>query len=137
MLKTVTVQELRNFMAARETDLVIAPHSSPCELILRGQFNGYGDFFSVGFSGVEYIDLANGITVCDVRLMQAEDAFSSLNKWSWLKGLVSGPALVLRTAESESWEQARPDQLFLVVANQIELSSGSDWERECARLNLS
>jgi len=117
---------VRDFCSGREVDLVIAPPPTPFALGLHGEFDGYGDFFSLLFRDVEYVELAGGFTVGDLVMVDGIDSLSLLTpKWSRLVGLYSGPAVAFRTADTQAWNG--DDQLFLVIANQIRCEPGRDW----------
>jgi hypothetical protein len=95
----------------------------------RGQFGDHGHFFSTLAQDVEYLDAPGGLTIGDLLLTTDIDAVSAMTpRWSFLRGLFSGPMLVIRTADSEDWASARPHDLYLIVANVLRFQPGPDWE---------
>ncbi len=119
---------VRAFTQRREVDLVLATPRPPFSLCLRGQFDGYSHFFSIFAADVEYLEIAGGATVGDMRLLpDVREVRSVVARWDELLAAVSGPALVLRGADADSWESASSNQLFLVVANRIVFEGGPDW----------
>jgi hypothetical protein len=126
---SVPFESVRALCKAREIDLVLSHPPSPYVLSWRAQFSDYGHFFSIMVQGVEYLDVLGGFTVGDLRLTTDIDAVSAITaRWSFLKGLVSGPMLVIRTADADDWPSARPQDLYLVVANFLQFWPGPDWE---------
>lgn len=124
----VSFDAIRTLCTRREVDLVLASPPTPYTLCLRGQFDGHGDFFSILMQDVEYIELAGGITVGDIMMTTEISAAPQMaQKWDALKSTYSGPAILIRSADSDSWESARPHDLFIVVANNIVCHAGVDW----------
>jgi hypothetical protein len=117
---------VREFCMSREVDLVVAPSQTPLTLRLHGEFDGYGDFFSLVFRDVEFMELAGGFTVGDLVAVDDVQALVDLApKWAHLIGLYSGPAVAFRTADTQAWDMT--SQMFVVVANRIECYAGRDW----------
>jgi hypothetical protein len=124
----VSSEAIRLFCRSREVDLVLQPAKPPCMLRLHGQFDGYGDFFDILTTDVDYIELADGVTVGDLRLVESVGALAGLSaKWRPLEEFYSGVALAIRSADSGGWASARPEHLFVVIAGQIEFKPGRDW----------
>ncbi len=92
---------------------------------MHGEHDGHGDFFSVLVRDVEYIALAGGLTVGDLVLADVISLAALTPRWSWLVGDVSGAALALRPAYTESFAEAR--DTFVVVAGEIVFRPGQDW----------
>ena len=105
----------------------LSPSRTPFSLCLHAEFDGYGDFFSLLFCDVEYVELAGGFTVGDLVMADVHSLSLRTPKWSRLVGLYSWPAVAFRTADAHAWN--RDDQAFLVVANQIRCEPGRDWPR--------
>ncbi|MCX5747481.1 MAG: hypothetical protein NT062_33875 [Proteobacteria bacterium] len=117
---------VRKFCSGREVDLVIAPSSTKFGLCLHGEFDGYGDFFSLLFGDVEYVELAGGFTVGELVMVDDVASLALLTpKWARLVGLYAGPTVAFRTADTQGWDGL--DQMFVVVANQIRCEPGRDW----------
>jgi hypothetical protein len=122
----IDFEAVRTFCASREVDLVLAPPSPPFVLCLHGQFDGYGDFFSILVKDVEFVELAGGFTVGDMLMAtELRSLAAVVPRWSRLAGVYSGPALAFRTADSSSWSS--DCDAFIVVANHIEWRAGKDW----------
>ncbi|HEX3764219.1 MAG TPA: hypothetical protein VHW23_36245 [Kofleriaceae bacterium] len=125
----VSLESIRALCTAREVDLVLAPPPAPYVVSWRAQFSDHGHFFSILVQDVEYLDMPGGLTVGDLRLTTDVDAVAAMTpRWSFLRGLYSGPMLVIRTADADDWPGARPQDLSLVVANTIVFQAGPDWE---------
>lgn len=128
--RELSFESVKSLIAQREVDLVLRTPPPPYVLCLRAQFDGHGDFFSILVSDVEFAEVPGGLTVGDMMMLpQAESALSLSKKWDEIRGTVSGPALILRTADAESWEDAKASHLFLVVANRVVFQAGADWDR--------
>jgi DNA-binding transcriptional LysR family regulator len=122
------VDDVRQLLRQREVDLVLARAPEPHELRLHAEFDGYGDFFSVLASDVEYLDLPGRMTVADLRLVQdLREAAAVATKWGMLIGRYSGPAIILRSVDANTWQSATPGDLGILVANRIEIQPGADW----------
>ncbi len=127
-------ESVRKCCMAREVDLALSSSPPQFTLHLRGHYNGYGDFFSILAEDVEYLDLAGGITVGDLLMMESvRDLAPLAAKWVFIRVKYSGPALVIRSADSGSWEDVRPQDLFVVVAGTFAFREGADFERATAR----
>lgn len=100
----------------------------PAPLCLRGQFDEYGDYFSIVATDVEYLELAGTITVGDLMMGQLKEIAGAIPKWAALGEMYSGPALAIRSADSNDWQNASSRDLFLLVANHIALVPGKDWQ---------
>jgi len=121
-----TFNDLAAFCRAREVDLVIVTSPAPFVLCLHGEFDGYGDFFSILAKDIEYVELSAGFTVGDLRLVDQTTELAALSpKWSRLSELYSGSALAFRAADALQWGTDRHD--FVIVANHIEWRPGRDW----------
>lgn len=122
----IELNDIRNLCKLREVDLVITPPIASFTLTLRGEFDGYGDFFRIAARDVEYVDLARGVTVGDLVLAMDLAQVTQLSpKWSQLGRIYSGMALAIRAADAEDWGTGHHD--FLIVASGFELHPGSDW----------
>jgi hypothetical protein len=122
-------ENIRALCRQREVDLVMTTPPAPYVLCLHGQFDGHGDFFSILLRDVEYVELSGGVTVGDMlQTANIAEVSRMAEKWSQLAEAYSGPAIVIRSADSENWESARPQDLFLVVANDIMCRAGADFE---------
>lgn len=135
-MRSLTFDDVNSFVKLREIDLALAPARAPYGIALHAEFNGYADFFSILAADIEYIDYIEGVTIAELkRIPSFSEATSMAPKWKWLKGAVSAPALIIRGADSSSWEDAGDGQLFVIVANRLEFEKGADWESVIARLS--
>lgn len=123
----IAFEDVRLLCTRREVDLVLYGGRPPYELCLRGQFDNYGDYFSVLARGVEYVELASGIPVGDMLMTDATDLPRVAGKWQHLRGQYSGSALVVLSADADGWDSAGPHDLFVVIANLIEVEAGTQW----------
>lgn len=123
----VTLTDIKRAIAAREIDLRLAAAPEPYSLCIKGEFDHYAHFFTILLRDVEYLDIAGGFTVGDIEMTDATKAAEVAPKWRRLTGLYSGPTLLIRSADSESWESATSSELFAAVANTIEFEPGPDW----------
>jgi hypothetical protein len=124
----ISFESIREFCTRREVDIMLTASTGTSELCFRGSFDGHGDFFSILATTVEYVDIAGGFTVGDMLMPgQLAEAIQLTAKWQSLSGLYSGPSIVVRSAASDGWTTARPQDLFLVVANHFEFIAGVDW----------
>lgn len=104
--------------------MIPPPH--PCLVCLHGEFDGYGDFFTILAYDVEYIEIPGRITVGDVILHERFAEFAAVSsKWAGFAGVYSGKALACRTADTADWESHAG--VFVVVARDFEMRGGRDW----------
>src|SRR5262245_27479472 len=123
-------EEIRAFCASREVDLAVSPPPHSSVLCLRAQFDRQGHFFSILARDPEYIEVCGEVTVGDLMMVNDINAVSQLSaKWGWLKGEYSGLGVVIRRADADRWENARPNDLFVIIANHIAFMAGDDWGR--------
>lgn len=128
-VRRVSLEEVRSLCRNNQVDLVLASPSAPHVLCLHGEFDGYGDFFSIQVGELEYADVAGGCSVGDILALDSMAAVSSVvAKWRELECEYSGRALLIRSAYSASWVDAEEKDLFLVVANEFLSTAGSDWD---------
>ena len=123
----ITIEEIMTFCQSREVDLVLRSADAPHQLCLHGEFDGYGDLFSILVGGVEYIDVAGGFPVGGIQEMSFSDAQFIAPKWANLAGEYSGRCLVIWNANAAMLRASPDKHRYLVVANDIEIESGHDW----------
>jgi hypothetical protein len=129
MNQELDFDSIRALCAAREIDIVMSSPPPGYVLCLRGQFDGAGEFFYILAADVEYAELAGGITVGDLFLGTDIPTIAAIvPKWQSLKGVYSGPALAIRSADCDDWVTAVPHGVYLLVANRIEFRRGADWK---------
>ena len=123
---TITIEQIRAICRQREIDLVVTVPPRSFVLSLHGEFDGYGDYFSILVADLEYVDLTGNLTVGDLYLTHEIEEVSRLNpKWAHIAANYSGRALVLRSANADSWQSAQPQDLFLVIANTFSFRAGT------------
>lgn len=127
--ETISLDSIREFCATREVDLVMCSPPPPFTVCMRGEFDAYGDFFSILARDVEYVDLAGGLTVGDLVLVEIATLSRTTQKWRDVGTAYSGQALLIRSADAETWEAAKPLDLHLVVAGELIFEKGKDWDR--------
>lgn len=133
-MNLLNVEDVQSFCKSREVDIVLAPPPPSFVLCLHGQFDGYGDFFSLVARDVEYVDIAAGFTVGDLRSVNEVRELGALSaKWSRLASLYSGPAVAFRSANVPDW--GVDGESFVLVANTLEWLAGRDWSGK-ARLSI-
>jgi hypothetical protein len=126
----VTAAEVVRFCAQREVDLRLRGGQSPFTVDLHGEFDGYGDFFSILCADVEYVDCPGVFTIGGLIFVQdCREVLSQQEKWrGWLDSC-SGPGFAMWEAGEENLRTARASSAYVVVANRIVLRSGADWEK--------
>lgn len=128
VVRTLPFEEVRAFCQGREVELILVTPSSPFDLCLHAEYDGYGDFFRVDCEEVNYVDLAGGMTVGDVQLLSnVGELVDTFPKWRFVAGKYDGTPLVLLDGDAEGWEVASDDQLFLILAADIIFRPGVHW----------
>jgi hypothetical protein len=126
----ILIADLGRLIAHREVDIVLATPVAPYVLHIHGEYDGYGDLFSILAADVEYVDFPGGMTVAEILpFSSAANALLRAPKWRGLRGGISAQALVFRSADAASWDLATDGQLALVVADRISIFAGQDWAR--------
>jgi hypothetical protein len=123
---SIGIVDIARYCTTREVDLVLRRAEPPFVIRLLGEFDGYGDFFAIDVAEIEYLDLAGGITVAGMRLLDFSTARSLCSKWQALGDAYSGQSLVI-WSDSDELEQASDSSRFLVVAGQVVCHRGKDW----------
>lgn len=116
---TLSIEQVRDFVQSREVELVLAPPSGDAELFLKASYDGQGFFFGLAFHEVDYVCIPGGVEVRRVFLGQLDVLGKQFDEFRSLIGLYSGPALVIESDEG--------GERYLVVADRIEITKGSDW----------
>jgi len=133
MVETLTFAQIAALCSSREVDLVLAAPPTGFTLCLRGELDG-SNFFTMSARDVEYVDLAGGLTVGDMRMTSELSSLATLaSKWAHVAASFSGPAIVIRSADSEAWETARAQDLQLIVANEWRFCALDGWRRAVGR----
>ncbi|MCA9679312.1 MAG: hypothetical protein H6708_03105 [Kofleriaceae bacterium] len=121
------LDDVRAFCRGREVDLVMVSPPAPFTVCLHGEFDGYGDFFSLVARDVEYVDLPGGFPLGEMRDVSQVSAMVELSpKWTGLAELHSGPAVAFRSADARDWGTGCCDHL--IIANHLEWRAGRDWK---------
>jgi len=126
--EVIQITQIREACRRREVDLVVSPPLPGFVLSLHGEFDGYGDFFSILASDVDYVEVAGGIPIGDLVLLSDLGELARFTKnWHWLRDRYSGQALILRSADSADWANASHADTFILVASTIVCYAGRDW----------
>jgi hypothetical protein len=129
MIERIPIETLRAFCSSREIDLTLVSPPQGYVVAFHGEYDGYGDFFTIAMRGVEYLDVAGGITIGDLVLAsQVREVGELALKWRGLGRRYSGSALAMRSAEADAWGTASQDGMYLVVASEIVIMPGEDWK---------
>jgi hypothetical protein len=123
----LAIGDVRDFCRSRDVDLVLVPPPHPFTLCFRGEFDGYGDFFRLVATDVEYVEMASGFTVGDIVSTEAAKLGALRSSWARLVGKYSGPAIAFRTVDTDTWETE--GGAFVIVANRFEWHAGPGWSR--------
>lgn len=119
-------QAIRDFCASRLVDLRLIRPPDGFTLALHGEFDGYGDFFTLVARDIEYVDLPGGFPFGElVFTHDVRDLEALAPKWATLSQDYSGPAVAFRSADASSWGSDR--YCFAVIANTLEWRAGRDW----------
>jgi hypothetical protein len=129
-MAALSVDDLDRFCRRRVVDLVWRAGDSRRPLVLHGEFDGYGDFFSIWLGDIEYVSLANGFVVGGMTLGSFGDFCASEPQWRGLRQYYSGPALVFTADGRDVGAPGETGEIvkFVVVANVIECVAGRDWD---------
>lgn len=127
MMSRSEIVALNLLVVARPTDLVL--RAVDRGLLFHGEFDGYGDFFSLHLGEVEYIDAPGTFPVGGFRLATVLEASQMEDKWRFLHTDYSGQALVMWNADAPTFEEATSSQRYLVLSEELELRRGSDCVR--------
>jgi len=117
--------DVQAFCRRREVDLVLGRADPAHELRLHAELDGYGDFFSILANDVAFMELPASFTVGGLEL--TTNAASFAPKWAHIPRLYPGQALVMCTADAGAFEGAAPEDLFILVADEIAFVRGDDW----------
>lgn len=124
---TPTVASVDQFVRQREVEISIAS-AGRYRLTLHGEYEGYGDFFTIELDDVEYIDVASCFVAGGVRQLDIRDAELLRPKWRGLSREWGGVVLVFWGAGYDGPEAAPDTSAFLVIAGRIRVEPGADWQ---------
>ncbi len=123
----LSMTDVARVAGIRELELVLTGSSTNL-ISLHGEYEGTGDFFSISFWDIEYIEIAGLFVLGGVREGSCE-AFSQMKlKWARLRSDYSGKAVAFWSADAASLETAMDNECFLIVCNRLSVTPGSDWE---------
>jgi hypothetical protein len=124
------IRGLCGLVRAREIELGLPPAPPAYSLCLHGEFDGYGDYFSVLVAGVRYIEFSPGIVVGEMLFAaDARELLGRFPRWKALAAEFAEQALVVLPAEDTL--KAPSDSLgqAIVVAERIDVVEGKDWAK--------
>jgi hypothetical protein len=124
----LSVAEISNFCKTREVEIRLQRAPAPYTLTLHGEYDGYGDFFSIHLADIEFIDIAGGFSVSgisEIGDLSAAATFSE--RWNVLRGQYSPPAIVFLVAGREDPNIRGQTGEYIVIANSIVCNAGKDW----------
>lgn len=126
----LTCVDIAAFCASREVDLVFRGASPPLSFVLHGEFDGYGDFFTIEVGDVEYVDCPGTFAVRELRLLEDRRTLGELAaKWQRVGEEYGAPTLVMRSDDVGGWNDPRQHAYALVIANRITFRPGADWNK--------
>jgi hypothetical protein len=121
-------EQVQAYCRTRDIELILAPTEELYSLSMRGMYDGCGNFFTITARGVEFVEIAAGITIGDICWFpNFEEMCQFCPKWSHLVGEHQGNCLLILDDYGESWEKAQSRHLFVVVSEEISFSAGIDW----------
>ena len=124
-MRTVSVDSIRKLIKSREVDLTMVRSEGVHTLSLRGEFDGYGEFFRITAIGVEFVELAGTIVLGEIILSDVPTVAALCPKWALLNSHYSGHALAIRSADAESWNFQ--STCFVIVADEFSITAGPNW----------
>lgn len=126
MSDLIDFDDVKRFCATRSVDLTMACPPPPFTVCLHGEFDGYGDFFSLLVKDVDYVEIAGAFPVGDIVIVSDLATLPSLlPRWSRLVESCSGTAVAFRSDDTPQWGDGA--ECFIVVADHLEWRSGGDW----------
>lgn len=124
----ITIDDIGKLVKNREVDLVLRAPPPGFVLHLHGEMDEEGDFFSLLFRDLEYVEMPRSFTVGELRLCADMRELVSLDsRWSRLVGFYSGPALAFRSSDGVDWND--DGERFVVIGGQFEVHQGADWQQ--------
>jgi hypothetical protein len=123
------IESIKKLCRNREVDISLVPPNNGADLCIRAHYDHYGDYFRIDAYNIEYTRICGGMTIGDIDFVTAtKDLKEFRDEWKFLHHEYGGSNLILRTAYSSSWADANPAQVFLIIADRIEVTAGADWE---------
>jgi hypothetical protein len=124
----LSVADISKFCQTREVEIRLRAAAEPYVLTLHGEYDGYGDFFSIHLADIEFLDIAGGFSVEgaeEIGDLSAVSMFS--DRWKELAGQYSPPAVVFCVAGRGDPMGRGETGEFIVIANRIDCFAGEDW----------
>lgn len=119
----LSVEQVHRFCQGREVEIVIVPPPKSYSLCLHGEYDGYGDFFSILVNGVQYLDVTSGMIVGQIVFdVDVRRLLTNTSRWSGLKAEFADSGMVIVAADSEGYLEAS-----LLVATELHIVAGKDW----------
>jgi hypothetical protein len=124
----LSIADVADFCKKREVEIRLKRAPETYALSLHGEFDGYGDFFSIHVADIEFMEIAGGFSVEGaVEISDLATAATFSERWKWLQGQYSPPAIVFLVAGREDRDISGETGEFIVVANRIVCLAGKDW----------
>ena len=124
----LTLEAICRFCQSRPVELTLAPCERPGSIVLRADFEGSGDFFSIRSSDVEYVQLAGRFWVGGLLLSDWYQLSGKAPEWETLRGEYSGSALGMWASDAKSFEGASRNERFVIVASRFVFIAGCGWK---------
>ena len=120
------IGEIDSFCRSRPVEVVVRPSGSQSELVLHGEYDGVGDFFSIHFSDIEYVDIAGAFVVDGIITDDFRRLCSLESRWQHLVTECSGPAVVFWQSTGQPMPLRRH---YVVVCGTFECKPGSQCKK--------
>lgn len=122
------VSKITHACRNRDFDILVHLGLNDDSLVLKAHFDGYGDYFSVHCTDVEYVRTSMSLTLGGMVV----DDFSIVSKldstWMPLARVFGRMGIAMWTVDSESFELTPPSDRYLIVASDIYIVRGKDWD---------
>ncbi len=124
----LSANDILGFCRSREVELVFATPQPPSTLRLHGQYEGYGDFFSIQAFGVRYVQITSGVVVADLVFERSlRNLLGRFERWRWLAEEFIESALVITEVEETLPSPSDYSKQGIIVAETISFVAGRDW----------
>ena len=109
-------------------DLSWLPAEGPYTMRLWGHFDWIHDYFSILFYDIQYAEMCGECYLGEIRLISSVANAVALNsRWRYMKDAYSGQVVAIRSAFTDCWEGQEQSEVFIIVAEKIEVRRGKQW----------